>query len=97
MQIRGDDSNAFGQPELLKINFVVPEGQIVSKAELYINNGDIVLTFNSPTSPIEVNLTGAQTAILKDNNACDLVLYDGNDKQLTIPCIAEFKTGEGVK
>lgn len=95
MQIRGDDTNAFGQDEFLRINFTVPEGQTVSKAELI--TGALKLTFNEPTSPIRVNLTGAQTAILRDNNCCDLVLYDGENRQITIPCIAEFKTRAGAK
>ena len=94
MLTRTDDTNAFGQNELLKINFTVPEGQTVSKAILVC--GDLELTFENPTSPINVNLTSEQTAILKDNNCCNLILYDGNNKQLTIPCIAEFKTRAGV-
>lgn len=94
MLTRTDDTDAFGQSELLRINYSVPEGQYVSKAILVC--GNLKLTFESPISPIEVNLTSSQTAILKDNNCCNLVLYDGNNKQLTIPCIAEFKTREGV-
>lgn len=97
MIIRGDDTNAFGQSELLRINFTVPEGQTVSKAILVVNDGLLKLTFNNPINPIEINLNGEQTAILRDNNCCDLILYDGNNNQLTIPCIAEFKTKEGVK
>lgn len=91
---RGDDTNAFGQPELLRINFVVPEGHEVSKAILVC--GVLKLEFETPVSPIEVGLSSEQTAILKDNNCCNLVLYDGNDRRLTIPCIAEFKTREDV-
>ncbi len=94
MLTRTDDTNAFGQDELLRINFSVPEGQSVSKAILIC--GALELTFEDPVSPIRVNLTGEQTAILKDNNCCNIVLYDANDKQITIPCIAEFKTREGV-
>lgn len=94
MLIRGDDTNAFGQDELLRINYTVPEGQTVSKAVLVC--GKLQLSFLMPESPIEINLTGEQTAILKDNNCCDLILYDGNNKQLTIPCIAEFKTRESA-
>lgn len=94
MLVRTDDTNAFGQSELLRINFTVPEGQTVNKAILVC--GDLQITFNYPISPINVNLTGEQTAKLKDNNCCNIVLYDENDKQLTVPCIAEFKTREGV-
>ena len=96
MIIRTDDSDAFGQSELLRINFTVPEGQVVSKAILVIND-TLKLPFNNPINPIEINLNSEQTAILKDNNCCTLILYDGNNKKLTIPCIAEFKSKEGVK
>lgn len=96
MIIRTDDSDAFGQSELLRINFTVPEGQVVSKAILVIND-TLKLTFNNPINPIEINLNSEQTAILKDNNCCTLILYDGDNKKLTIPCIAEFKSKEGVK
>ena len=95
MLTRTDDTNAFGQEELLRINFTVPEGQTVSKAILVC--GNLKLTFNEPISPIRVNLNSEQTAILKDNNCCNLILYDANNRQLTIPCIAEFKTREAAK
>ena len=95
MLTRTDDTNAFGQDELLRINFSVPEGQSVSKAILIC--GALELTFENPVSPIRVNLTGEQTAILKDNNCCNIELYDGYNRKITIPCIAEFKTREGVK
>lgn len=95
MLTRGDDTNAFGQDELLRINFTVPEEQTVSKAILVC--GDLELTFNEPVSPIKVVLDKEQTKILKDNNCCNIILYDGSNRQLTIPCIAEFKTREGVK
>lgn len=91
---RGDDTSAFGQDELLRINFTVPEGQGVNKAILVC--GDLKLEFEEPVSPIEITLNAQQTAILKDNNCCSIVLYDGSDRQLTIPCIAEIKTREGV-
>lgn len=96
MITRGDDTNAFGQSELLRINYSVPEGQTVTKAILVIGGGKLKLTFENPVSPLEITLTHAQTQILLDNNCCDLVLYDGNNLRTTIPCIAEFKTREGV-
>ena len=94
MLTRGDDTDAFGQDNFLRINYAVPAGQTVTKAILVC--GKLKLTFNSPVSPIELNLSGEQTAILKDNVCCDIILYDGNNKQLTIPCIAEFKTRESA-
>lgn len=91
MLTRGDDTNAFGQDEFLKIYFTVPEGQTVTKAVLVFCNG-MRLEFLSPESPIGVNLTHEQTQILKDNNCVDIELYDENNLKMTIPCIAEFKT-----
>lgn len=96
MLVRTDDTDAFGQDELLRINFSVPEGQTVSKAILYCGE-NIKLEFSSPVSPIQINLSSDQTAILKDNNCCTIELYDGNNKKITIPCIAEFKTRAGVE
>lgn len=95
MLTRTDDANAFGLPPLLRINFEIPEGQTCSKAILYC--GAIKLTFDNPISPIEFSPTSEQTAIMKDNNCCSLELFDGENRKLTIPCIAEFKTREGVK
>jgi hypothetical protein len=96
MLTRGDDTNAFGQDELLRINFTVPEEQTVSKAVLIC--GNLELTFDEPVSPIQVILDSEQTKILKDHNSCDLVLYDGQNRQLTLPCIAEFSTrGSALK
>lgn len=95
MLVRTDDTNAFGQDELLRINITIPEGQTCSKAILYC--GTLKLEFINPVSPINVNLSSEQTAVLKDNVCCDIELYDGLDRKLTIPCIAEFKTRAGVK
>lgn len=95
MQIRGDDTNAFGQDEFLRINFTIPEGQTCNKAVLIC--GELKLEFVEPVSPIRIDLTSEQTAILKDNNCCDLILYDGLNRKQTIPCIAEFKTEEGAE
>jgi hypothetical protein len=96
MLVRTDDTDAFGQEELLKINFSVPEGQTVNKAILYFGE-NLKLEFITPISPILVNLTSEQTAALKDNNCCTIELFDGNNKKLTIPCIAEVKTRAGVE
>lgn len=95
MLVRTDDTDAFGQEELLRINFTIPEGQTCNKAVLLC--GDLKLDFITPVSPIRVNLTSEQTAILKDNNCCTIELFDGNNKKITIPCIAEFKTRAGVE
>lgn len=99
MLVRTDDTGAFKDPsdeKFLKVNFTIPEGQTCNKAVLVIG-GNLRLEFDNPTSPIETELTGTQTAILRDNNCCDIELYDGANRKITIPCIAEFKTREGVK
>lgn len=98
MLTRTDDTNAFrgeNDDDFLRINFTVPEGQTVNKAILYC--GELKLEFESPESPIGINLTSAQTATLKDNNCCNLELYDAYNRKMTIPCIAEFKTRAGVQ
>lgn len=92
MITRTDDTDAFGQEGILKINVAIPEDQTVNKAILLINNGDIVLEYNAPIFPISVNLNSEQTKILQDDNHCDLILFDGNDKQLTIHCVAHFSS-----
>ena len=94
MLVRTDDTGAFKSPDdekFLKINFTIPEGQTCNKAVLVID-GSLRIEFNNPTSPISTELTSEQTALLKDNNCCDIELYDGGNKKITIPCIAEFKT-----
>ena len=96
MLVRTDDTDAFGQSELLRINLKIPEGQTVNKAVLYCGES-VKLEFIEPADTIEINLSGQQTAVLQDNNCCTIELYDGENKKLTIPCIAEFKTREGVK
>lgn len=96
MITRTDDTDAFGQEGILKINVAIPEGQTVNKAILLINNGEITLEYNTPIFPISVNLNSEQTKILQDDNHCDLVLFDGNGKQKTIHCVAHFQSRKGV-
>lgn len=99
MLVRTDDTNAFkgeNDPEFLQVYFTIPEGQTCNKAVIVIDN-NIRLEFNEPVSPIGTELTSEQTAILKDNNCIDLELYDGANRKITIPCIAEFKTRSGVE
>ena len=99
MLVRTDDTNAIkndNDPEFLKVYFTIPEGQTCNKAVIVIGD-NIRLEFNEPVSPISTELTGEQTAILKDNNCVDLELYDGTNRKITIPCIAEFKTRAGVE
>lgn len=99
MLVRTDDTNAFkgvNDPEFLQVYFTIPEGQTCNKAVIVIGD-NIKLEFNEPISPIGTELTSEQTAILKDNNCINLELYDGANRKITIPCIAEFKTRAGVE
>jgi hypothetical protein len=99
MLVRTDDTNAFkseNDPEFLQVYFTIPEGQTCNKAVIVIGD-NIRLEFNEPISPIGTELTSEQTTILKDNNCIDLELYDGANRKITIPCIAEFKTRAGVE
>lgn len=98
MLVRTDDTDAFKNPtddNFLKINFSIPEGQTCSKAILYCDS--LKLEFIDPVSPIGIELSSEQTAILKDNVCGDIELYDGQNRKITIPCIFEFKTRERVK
>ena len=91
MITRTDDTDAFGQEGILKINVAIPDGQTVNKAILLINNGEITLEYNTPTFPINVHLNSEQTKILHDDNHCDLILFDEYNK-LTIHCVAHFSS-----
>lgn len=95
MFIRTDDSNAFGQEPLFKINFSIPENETVIKAKVIINSS-MIIEYDSPKFPLEVHFNSKQSALLKDDNNVDLVLYDGNNRQYSIPNIANFKTRKGV-
>lgn len=96
MLIRTDDSDAFGQEPIIKINVKVPKDQTVSKAEVIINS-EITLEYAFPTFPLNVHFSSQQSAKLKDDNCVDLILFDGENKQYSNPCIAHFKTRKEVK
>lgn len=96
MITRTDDTDAFGQEGALKINVKISDGHTVSKAILLINDGSIILEYLTPTFPLYVVLTSEQTKILLDDNHCDLILYDEENKQKTIPCVAHFQTRKEV-
>lgn len=95
MYTRGDDTKAFGQQDFLTLNVTVPEGETVSKAILKINNC-FSFEYINPSFPVKINLTKEHEQALKDDNNCDLILYDGEENKLTVPCIAYFNTRKGV-
>lgn len=96
MITRTDDADAFGQEGIFKLNVKVQEGHTVSKAILLINDGDIEIEYIEPTFPIPVVLNSQQTSFLKDYNHCDLILFDGFNKQHTIHCVADFSSREAA-
>ena len=87
---RGDDTGAFGQTWLI-VNVDIPNTWIVSKAELKIGNLPVKI-FETPDFPLAINLTSAQTALLKDTNVCYLALYDEEDRKLTLEGSYTFTT-----
>jgi hypothetical protein len=97
MITRTDDSDSFGQEGIFKLNVKIPEGQTVKKAILIINDGDIILEYITPIFPIDVHLDSNQSKKLQDDNHCDLILFDGYNKQYTIHCVAHFSSREEAK
>lgn len=77
---KGDDTNAFGQ-NFLQINFTVPDGYTVSKAEFRC--GSIIKTFENPVAPIIINLSAEETSKLDYQNICYLAVYDENGLKQT--------------
>lgn len=84
---RGDNTGAFDN-NFITINAKIPEGKIVSKAKLRIGNLP-VMTFNSPTFPLKVNLNSAQTSQLSTQTECYLAVYDEEGRKAT--CIGKLK------
>ena len=76
---RQDDSNSFGKT-LLEIHAEFPDdtwAERVTRADFKV--GPLpVMSFENPVFPITINLTSAQTALLKDVNDCYLAVYDEN-------------------
>lgn len=71
---RGEDTDAFGQ-NFLTINATIPEGWVISKAEVVIENL-LPIIINSPTFPLHVNLSRTQTNQLHKTNKVRLNIYD---------------------
>ena len=81
---RSDDTNSFGQ-DWLEIHAEFPDdtwAERVTRAEFKV--GPLpVMVFDYPQFPIKVNLTSAQTALLKDVNDFYLAVYDENGLKQT--------------
>ena len=73
--VRGDNLQAFdGQPIIINLhNNIRP----ISKAEVVINGGVILRTFENPEFPISVELDESDTAkLIVGKNICNLIVYD---------------------
>ncbi|MCM1497227.1 MAG: hypothetical protein NC124_02055 [Clostridium sp.] len=77
---RGDDTAAFGG-NFLKVNLIGSVDSIITKAEW--GCGSVVKVFEDPEFPLTINLTSEETAQLKSQNTCYLVLYDENGLRKT--------------
>lgn len=71
---KGEDTNAFGQ-NFLTINAKIPEGWVISKLELIIENLLPIVIYN-PVFPLDINLNKIQTQQLHKINKVKLVIYD---------------------
>lgn len=80
----GDDTNSFSQDFIL-IEAEFPDdtwAERVTRADFKCGNLP-VMTFENPVFPITVNLSSAQTALLKNINNCYLAVYDENGLKQT--------------
>ena len=95
---RGDNLQAFnGDP--IKIDVTTSDGSslpVINKAVFVINNGVIVKEFNNPEFPVYVSLDEAETAKLSFKNTGRLILYDVQDRKLTLDNILEFTSSPEV-
>ena len=91
---KGDDTDAFNQ-EFLTVNVIVPEDWTITKAELKIAQLPPIV-YNNPTFPWKVKLSSIQTKKLKENNECNLAIYDARGRKQTLDGTAVFKAKEEV-
>ena len=88
----GDDTHSFGQ-DFLEIEADFPDETWAGRVtEAHVKIGNLpVMIFQNPDFPITVNLTSAQTAMLKNKNECYMAVFDENglkqtcEGQLTFP------------
>lgn len=81
---RGDDTSSFGQ-DWLEIDAQFPDdtwAERITEAHFKVGNLPVMI-FENPQFPITVNLTSAQTSLLKDVNNCYLAVFDENGLKQT--------------
>ena len=91
---RGDDFDAFDQ-EWAQIIVDVPEEWDIARAEFKVGNLP-VMTFNEPDFPLDISLSAAQTANLKDVSTCYIALFDRRGRKQTLNGSWTFETRESV-
>ena len=92
-----DDTGSFGKT-WLQIDAEFPDdtwAERITRAEFKV--GPLpVMVFENPVFPIDINLTSAQTALLKDVNNCYLAVYDENGLKQTCEGQLTFKAHKRV-
>lgn len=94
---KGDNTGAFNNT-FLKINLRMPEGfeeTPISKAKFKVSNLPTMI-FNNPVFPLQINLTSAQTAQLKQQNTCYLAIYDEEGRKATCKGNIKFVAYDSV-
>jgi hypothetical protein len=73
----GDDTHSFGQT-FLEIDAEFPDETCAGRVTVaHVRIGNLpVMVFENPVFPITVNLTSAQTAMLKNKNECYMAVFD---------------------
>lgn len=89
---KGEDTDAFGQ-QFLTINITVPDGWVISKAELTIGKLTPII-FNSPEPPyvLHVSLNRSQTKQLERSNKARLAIFDTSGKKKILDGTVIIKT-----
>lgn len=87
---RGDDTEAFNNAGFITINLDTAFDITITKA--IFQCGDIQQTFEDPTFPLTIDLTGVETATLSPTNKCYLAVWDENNKKRTCEGSLTFNT-----
>ena len=92
--IIGDNWQAFdGSP--IEVEYDT-DGEEVSRALFVINNGAIVKEYQTPTSPIYVDLDENDTVKLQHENIGRLILFDAQGRKKTCRGYLAFTAGPEV-
>lgn len=78
---RGDNTRAFGG-DFLRIYLNNPNNIYISKAVFHVNH-DLEKVYENPVFPLRVNFTGEETMLLRQDNTCQLALWDESGRRRT--------------